>query len=200
MDTTASNSIVNTLTYVDIVELDSKRAKPCINGEFGSCYIVAEFQVLFESGACRVERVADVNVFADESGAREYAMRMTGLCDDYESALKHTYAVRYHALDNAFFTVTARPYTMYKVDGDIRDDPDNRDPEMVTDGPDFSSEFKTFSQALGVAREWARDNPAHVEGNALVHHKVEVMAWLAEDDETGYVAKAFDTATAADMG
>lgn len=87
------------------------------------------------------------------------------------------------------YDVFANEFTMFTVDGDIRDEPANRDSEIV--GHDFA----TREEASAAAHEWARENPATWNRTVdafnpltLTHHMIEVCPWTydADDDEYEY--------------
>lgn len=92
------------------------------------------------------------------------------------------------------YTADAARMTRFTVDGDVRDELDNHDPEIITD-KDLNEDFSTREDALAAARAWAAENPAHKDGYAVMHHMVSVFELTENEDgdyDTELVAR-FDT-------
>ena len=81
------------LTDAQILEAAATRAgKPAMK-ESGECFTVQAVQVYIEGDFARVESVADIAVYAEESDALATAARFTERADDSCSTLKHMYTV-----------------------------------------------------------------------------------------------------------
>ena len=84
---------IKRITDGDIIELSAERERPCFT-ESGECYIVTRVSIYDDGERYEIEDIRDVNVFATEREAREWAAKMLLSKDDSCSVVKHTYTVR----------------------------------------------------------------------------------------------------------
>lgn len=82
------------ITDAEIIALNDVRKRPCIK-ESGECFIVTGIRI-YDGERFEVDSVHDVNVFATEREAREWAAKMMLGKDDADLAVKHAYTVRCH--------------------------------------------------------------------------------------------------------
>lgn len=89
---------IKRISDAEIIALNKVCKRPCIK-ESGECYIVTNISIYDDGERFEVDSVHDVNVFATEREAREWAAKMMLGKDDADLAVKHAYTVRCHTLN-----------------------------------------------------------------------------------------------------
>lgn len=89
---------IKRITDDEIIALNNVRKRQCIT-ECGECFIVTSIRIYDDGERFEVDSVHDVNVFATEREASEWAAKMMHGNDDADLVVKHAYTVRCHTLN-----------------------------------------------------------------------------------------------------
>ena len=89
---------IERITDKEIVEISGLRKEPCTKFS-GECFIITKLTIFTDNELITIDKARDVNVFATEREAREWVAKMMLDKDDSGLAVKHTYTIRCHMLD-----------------------------------------------------------------------------------------------------